>query len=143
MTTAMLRWRSGMPTMLDWPDLSWLPVIGPEIKVEEFAEKDRYLVRAELPGIDPAKDVQITYTDGALRIEATRTEQVRDKARSEFRYGSFVRMVPLPAGADEKSITAQYDNGILEISVKVTETHPEGRHIPIKGHQPGTGKAAH
>ena len=52
------------------------------------------MVRAELPGIDPVKDVDITYTDGVLRLAVTRTEEHKDKRRSEFRYGTFQRTIP-------------------------------------------------
>ena len=54
------------------------------------------MIRAELPGIDPAKDVDITVTDGQLTIKAERSEKKESKGRSEFSYGSFMRSVTLP-----------------------------------------------
>ena len=57
--------------------------------------------------------------DGRLTIKAERSEKKETKGRSEFRYGSFVRSVTLPAGANEDDIKATYDKGILTVSVAV------------------------
>ena len=80
-------------------------------------EDGHYVLRAELPGIDPDKDVDTTVRDGRLTIKAERTEKKETKGRSEFSYGSFARSVTLPAGADEDDIKATYDKGILTVSV--------------------------
>ena len=90
------------------------------------------MLRAELPGIDPAKDVDITVSDGRLTIKAERTEKAESKGRSEFSYGSFVRSVSFPAGANEDDITATYDQGILTVSVGVSETTTAEKHIAVK-----------
>ena len=80
-----------------------------------------YLLRAELPGIDPAKDVDITVRDGQLTIKAQRSEKTEAKGRSEFCYGSLTRSVTLPAGANEDDIKASYDKGILTVDVAIPE----------------------
>ena len=97
MTTVMTRWREGGLAPFDWTNLSWFPLLAPSIRIEDYVEADRYVVKAELPGIDPAKDVKITYLEGALRLEVTRTEQHKEPVRTEFHYGTFVRTVTLPA----------------------------------------------
>jgi len=94
---------------------------GHLIKLEDEMEDGHYVLRAELPGIDPDKDVDITVCDGQLTIKAERTERKEIKGRSEFSYGSFTRSVTLPAGADEEDIKATYDKGILTVSVGVAE----------------------
>src|SRR5665213_1681461 len=71
------------------------------MRLEDEVKDGSYEVRAELPGIDPAKDVDITVRDGRLTIKAERTEKTESNGRSEFAYGSFVRSVPLPPGTDE------------------------------------------
>lgn len=116
----------------EWADLSSFPFLEPTIKVEEYLEDGRYVIRAELPGIDPAKDVDIAYAEGTMRLSVTRTEVQRAKGRSEFRYGSFHRTITLPPGAKEDTITARYADGILEISMLVGEPAPIGKHIPIE-----------
>lgn len=136
--STLVRWRGGAPapfdwsSMFDWLDLSQFPPFSSMIRVEDFRDGDRYVVRAELPGIDPAKDVRIACEDGMLRLDVERTEEHKDKVRSEFRYGSFHRAIPLPAGAREDTIKARYVNGILEITVTVAEEPAGARTIPIE-----------
>ena len=91
------------------------------IRVEDEMKDGNYELRAEIPGVDPAKDVDITVRDGVLTIKAERSEKKESNGRSEFSYGSFIRSVTLPAGADEDAIKASYDKGILTVSVPVTE----------------------
>jgi HSP20 family protein len=91
------------------------------IRLEDEIQDGHYVLRAELPGIDPAKDLDISVRDGQLTIKAERTEKKETKGRSEFSYGSLVRSVTLPAGADEEDIKATYDKGILTVSVGVSE----------------------
>ena len=90
-------------------------------------------VHAELPGIDPAKDADITVRDGQLTIKAERSEKKESEGRSEFSYGSFVRSVTLPPGADEDDIKATYDKGILTVSVAVPkQAEPAEKHITVQ-----------
>ena len=93
------------------------------MRVENFTEGNEAVVRVEMAGIDPDKDVEISVTDHTLRVHAERREETKteDKGsyRSEFRYGSFTRVVPFPAGATEKDVKATYKDGILEIRVPV------------------------
>ncbi len=120
---------SGFPS---WSGI-WPMAQGHLIRLEDQMEDGHYVVRAELPGIDPAKDVDITVHDGHLTIKAERTESHDSAGRSEFAYGSFVRSVTLPPGADEDDITATYDKGILTVSVAVPEpAAPAQRHIAVK-----------
>jgi HSP20 family protein len=92
------------------------------------------VVRAELPGIDPEKDVSVSIVDGALEIKAERREQSeqkeKDSYRSEFRYGSFVRRLALPDGVQQDDITASYKDGVLEVRSPV----------PTKAQQPSPRK---
>src|SRR3974390_776010 len=68
------------------------------MRLEDEMKDGRYLVRAEMPGVDPAKDIDITVRDGQLTIKAERSEKKDFDGRSEFSYGSFVRTVSLRAG---------------------------------------------
>jgi HSP20 family molecular chaperone IbpA len=101
------------------------------VRVEDRQEKDKYTVRAELPGIDPDKDVEITVADGILTIAAERREEKAEKDRTEFRYGSFVRRVALPKGANEEGLQASYKDGILEVVVPLTAESTKARKIPV------------
>jgi HSP20 family molecular chaperone IbpA len=101
------------------------------MRLEDEMVDGRYEVRAEIPGIDPAKDVDITVCNGQLTIKAERSEKKEFDGRSEFSYGSFVRTLSLPAGADEDDIKATYDKGILTVSVGLSEPAAPEKHVPI------------
>jgi HSP20 family molecular chaperone IbpA len=103
----------------------------PLMRLEDEMKNGRYEVRAEIPGVDPAKDVDITLRDGQLTIKAERSEKKEFDGRSEFSYGSFVRAVSLPAGAEEDDVKATYDKGILTVSVAIKESKPAEKHVPI------------
>ena len=117
-----------------FPSLAGLrPVFDPRVmKLEDEMEGGRYVVRAEMPGVDPAKDIEITVRDGQLTIKAERSEKKDFDGRSEFSYGSFIRTVSLPPGADEDSIEATYDQGILTVSVAISEPKPAERRVQVQ-----------
>ncbi|HEY6792660.1 MAG TPA: Hsp20/alpha crystallin family protein, partial [Trebonia sp.] len=75
----------------------------------------------DLPGIDPDKDVEVTVSDGMLRIDAERrVEEKREEKgylHQEVNYGSLSRSLPLPVGITGADISATYRNGVLEIRV--------------------------
>lgn len=94
------------------------------MRLEDTRKDGLYEVRAELPGVDPAEDIEVIVRDGRLTIRAERAQADEATGRSEFRYGSFARTVELPAGADEDDITAVYDRGILTVAVPVVDDEP-------------------
>jgi len=104
------------------------------IRVEEFRDNGTLVIRADLPGIDPEKDVELSVSDGMLHIHAERREEDKkeDKGylRRELRYGSLSRTLPLPEGVTESDITASYKAGMLEIRVPEPR-QPEAKKIPI------------
>ena len=124
--------------LFDWLEAPYAllrPFAGHTMRTEEGVEDGRYVVRAELPGIDPEKQAEVTLSKGILTIHAERQENSDTKHRSEFRYGSFTRHVALPASVDETNIEATYDRGILEVSVGLKAkdgSGDAGRRIPIR-----------
>ena len=111
------------------------PFGGQAMRIEEGIHDGRYMVRAEMPGINPQKQAEVTAAKGILTIQAERPEAEDGTGHSEFRYGSFRRRVSLPESADEADIQASYDNGIIEISVGLKGDQAAdhaGRSIPIR-----------
>ena len=124
------------PAIWEWFGSSWpsaLRMFEPEglTRLEEFVRDGRFVVRTELPGIDPDKDVEITIQDGVLHVHGERHEEHKDRQRSEFSYGSFSRSVTLPKGADADDTKASYKDGILEVSVKLGEEKVEIKKIEV------------
>jgi HSP20 family protein len=116
---------------LDWfdgPELGrWFEGLRPlfrdedRLRIEQELTDDTLVIRAEMPGIDPDKDVDITLDEGVLHIRAERklesnaeTDGVR---RSEFRYGEFERALRVPRTVSADDVVATYRDGILEVRV--------------------------
>jgi HSP20 family protein len=104
------RWFEGLRP---WSRDEW------RLRIEEQLSDDTMVLRAELPGIDPDKDVEITVSDGLLQLRAQRrfekTEEEKGRTRSEFRYGSFTRTIRVPRELSVDDVTASYRDGILEV----------------------------
>jgi HSP20 family protein len=137
--TLAKRERGTFADLFDWLESEFpsFPMIRPLIggqmmRVEESFEDGYFVVRGELPGIDPEKDLEIEISNDVLTVKAERREQTREAQRSEFRYGRFSRSVSLPAGANEEDVQATYKDGILTIRVGMKEQkEPQTRRIPV------------
>jgi HSP20 family protein len=130
MATPQTRWRELGLLPFDWATL--LPTFLPDIKVEQYIDKERFVVRAELPGFDPEKHIEILVANGALKIRAERVEHAPERAHSEFRYGAFARTITLPPGVREETAGATYRDGILEVTFTLGPVPEPGRHIRIE-----------
>jgi HSP20 family protein len=127
------------PDLLDWLEGPWPGMLpfgsGQTFRVEDFTDDGKYMIRAELPGVDPEADVEVTVDAGLLTIRAERREESKQDRHSEFKYGSMTRSISLPEGADPDNITATYDKGILEVTVPVPKPTARGsRQIAV--HRP-------
>ena len=103
----------------DNSEATWMPAL------ELVAAGDNFVLKAQLPGIDP-KDIDVQVTREAISISGERRyENTDDKSgyvRSEFRYGKFHRVLPLPAPIQNDSVQAECKDGILTLTLpKVTE----------------------
>jgi HSP20 family protein len=103
----------------DNSEAAWMPAL------ELVDAGDNFVLKAQLPGIDP-KDIDVQVTREAISISGERRYENRDEksgyVRSEFRYGKFHRVLPLPAHIQNDSVQAEYKDGILMLTLpKVTE----------------------
>jgi HSP20 family protein len=93
---------------------TWVPA------VDIFEEKERFVVRADLPGVNPA-DIDVNMENGVLTVSGERSSEERSEfegaSRIERVSGRFLRRFTLPDTADADAIKATSSNGILEISV--------------------------
>ncbi|HEU4868635.1 MAG TPA: Hsp20/alpha crystallin family protein [Actinomycetota bacterium] len=109
---------------------AWMPA------VDVFSRDSDLVIRAELAGVDPEKDVEITAEDGVLRIRGQRHYENRDEGANYFRmetsYGSFERSVPLPEGVNPDDIKAVHRNGVLEVVVPNAARIATARKIPVQ-----------
>jgi HSP20 family protein len=92
----------------------------------ELHETDEAVyLKLELPGIE-VKDVDIEVTENAVKILAERKTETKTedngKTRSEFYYGKFQRIIPLRARIQNTAVTAEYKDGILNLTLPKSET---------------------
>ncbi len=100
----------------------WLPA------VDIVEEKDHFLLRADVPGVNPA-DIEVSMDAGVLTVSGVRHADKRREGTSVQRVerasGRFLRRFTLPETVDADSITAKSSNGILEVIVpKLPEVQP-------------------
>jgi HSP20 family protein len=128
--------RAMFPDLVEWfeePFVTLRPYLAQPIRIEDFVEGDHYMIRAELAGIDPEKDVEVTVAAGYLTIRAERHDKTEGKHRTEFRYGSFSRSLPLPRNANPDDIKATYDHGILTVAVSLkVEKKEDVKKVEVK-----------
>ena len=143
MATTIERRTDALPRFVDWIDdlFPWLERTrtAEMIRVEETMDDDTLVVRAEMPGIDPEHDVDITVADGRLTIRGERRQETTEtddgRTRTEFRYGTFVRTLAVPPNCTVEDITAGYKDGILTITVPMPKpTTPEPTKVPVTRH---------
>lgn len=105
------------------------------IRVEEEVVGDHLVIRAELPGVDPDKDVDITIDGDVLTVSAERrkeeTSEKEGQFRSEFRYGSFRRSIRMPQGVTAEDVKANYRDGILEVKMPVPKAKNTASKVSI------------
>jgi HSP20 family protein len=78
------------------------------IRAEQYPDGTTYVIRLELPGIEPARDLQVTVQAGVLSIQAERPDETPVKHDSEFTYGTYAQRVTLPGGLNVQNLTASY-----------------------------------
>ena len=108
----------------------WAPTI------DVFEKGDKFVVKAELPGMKE-DDIDISVVGDTLNIKGekkTETEVKEDDYyRCECSYGSFFRSIALPSTVDAGKIAAEYEGGVLEISLpKKPEVKPKKVAVSVK-----------
>ena len=107
---------------------------------EEFRDDEQFVIVADVPGLQPDRDISVSITSDVLHIRAGRSDGVGVPA-SDLRDGSFTRDIRLPAGIDEWKVSATYDDGLLEIRAPMRDRKGATRVVPVTssiGGSPGT-----
>ncbi len=114
--------------------MSWMGAAASQsdLKVEDYIEGDRHIIRADIPGVDPDRDIHLSVEGGMLRLRAERRAEEHDRYHTEIRYGSFERLITLPRGTKPEDITAEYADGVLTVSAPTAAAASEQQQtIPI------------
>lgn len=98
---------------------SWAPA------VDILEEEDYYVVRADIPGIDP-KSIEITMEEGTLTLQGERKSTVEENEKGVHRversYGNFVRKFSFPNNVNVEGIKASGKDGVLEVRLPKQES---------------------
>ena len=96
--------------------------LSPKLDIAEL--KDRYEIKAELPGMDE-KDINLSIEDGLLTISGEKKAEAEEKERGyylkECSYGSFNRSIRLPDNISDDKIEAKFKKGVLVIDMPKKE----------------------
>jgi HSP20 family protein len=110
------------------------PLWVPDVEVRE--QDNKLQIRVDLPGV-PKENVRVDLQEGMVVIEGERREErtegdeQRGWRRTERRYGSFYRAIPLPEGAEVEKAEARMKDGVLELTVPLSE-EKNPRRLDIK-----------
>jgi len=111
-----------------------IPSVAIRPAVDVVEEQNRVVLKADMPGLEKG-DVKVVVHDGLLSIEGSRKETHHEKGqgftRSERFTGTFSRTFNLPSWADAARISANYNNGVLEVVIPKTE-NARPKEIEIK-----------
>jgi HSP20 family protein len=123
-------WFGRSPSRFGQREGLWSP------RIEAFQKEDRFVVRADLPGLKK-DDVQVDVTDDAITIHGERREEHEEQRdgyyQSERQYGQFSRTIPLPEGVITDSAQASFKNGVLEVTMQAPPAEAtRGRRVEIK-----------
>jgi len=97
---------------------------------EEFRDDEKFLLVADVPGLDPERDISVSITSDLLHVRAERSDGV-GVPNSDLRDGLFTRDIRLPAGTDEWNVSARYTDGVLEIRAPMLKSRSASRVIPV------------
>ena len=98
-------------------------------------QNDKYLIKADLPGLNKS-EIKVTFNNGLVNISTQRSESHEDSSEhthiSERSYGSYSRSIRVPDNIDQHSITAQYVDGVLNVTIpKLTPPPSSSRTINV------------
>src|SRR5437660_6067688 len=101
----------------------WGPTRQPTMPIDAYRRGETYVVKVDLPGFDPAT-IDVTAERDVLSIRAERRwEPVEgdDVVAAERTHGQFARQLFLGEGLDTDNIHASYDNGVLMITIPLSD----------------------
>jgi len=132
--------REFFPFTREFEDVTWIP------EIEVLRKNGDFIVRADLPGMKK-ENVEVEINGNMLTLSGERKDEKEEKRegyyRSERSYGTFYRQIPLPEGAKTDTATAEFKDGVLEITMQVPKQETQTRRLEIKqGEEAAKAKAA-
>lgn len=105
---------------------------SPQIDVKE--QDGQCLVHADLPGMNK-EDIKVEVNANLLTIQGERKKKEAREgySYSECSYGHFYRAIPLPQGTDTSKVSAEFQDGVLEIAIPIpSHPEPQARRVEVR-----------
>jgi HSP20 family protein len=123
----------------EWPQMQW------GLAVDVVENKDDFIVKASVPGINP-DDLDVSYVDDTLTVkgEIKSDNEIKENQYHlrERRYGTFTRSITLPVKVKGDAIEASYQNGVLSLRLpKAEEVKPKRISIKVNDEKMIEGKS--
>jgi len=121
--------REFFPFTREFEQVAWVP------QLEVLRKNEEFIVRADLPGIK-RDEIKVELANDLLTISGERKEEKEEKQegfyRSERTYGMFYRQIRLPEGAKVDTAKAEFNDGVLQITMAAPAREPQTRRLEIK-----------
>ncbi|HWD38066.1 MAG TPA: Hsp20/alpha crystallin family protein [Fimbriimonas sp.] len=124
-----------------WPNTKESDFTTSGFPIDMYQQDGRIFVRASVPGVKP-EDLQVNLENGVLTISGETNEPFKEEKlggriyHREHSYGRFVRSVRLPSDINQEQIDAQFENGVLEVSMPINKPQqPLPKQIPVRSVQ--------
>jgi len=122
--------------LVEWPSLHAVDKSAGIVRFDISEGVDSVTVTAEVPGMEE-KDVEVVVEGGSLTIRGEKKSEREEKGDdfyiSERQFGSFSRSIRLPHGIDVENISANFDKGVLTVTLpKIAAAKEEPRHIEVE-----------
>lgn len=102
--------------------------------VEAFLDNSDYVIRLDLPGIDP-NEIEVTVTEDVVTVRGARehhdNQEQRDFIHCELAHGGFERSVVIPRGIRTEDISASYKHGVVELRMPAPKESRK-RKVPVQ-----------
>jgi HSP20 family protein len=114
---------------------AWVPA------TDIYVQGNDLVIRVELAGVSP-DDVNLGFAHGVLTVSGNRRPEFDGDAEAAFYvrerfYGEFRRVITLPEGTKAEDIMAEFDNGLVEITVRGGASHPDTSRIELRSRSGG------
>ena len=105
-------------------------------RIDVLEREGQFVVRADLPGLS-RDDIKVEVSDDLITLQGERKHEKKEEREgycySECSFGSFYRTIPLPESADASKATADFRNGVLEITVPApSRPQPKARRLEVR-----------
>ena len=114
---------------------AWVPVTDIYVRGEDL------VIKVEAAGVSP-EDINLSFAHGSLTVSGNRRSEVEGDHEAVFYvrerfYGEFRRVITLPDGTEPADITAEFDDGLVEITVRGGAQHPDTSRIELRSKSEG------